>query len=140
MSESTNCRYCGIPVLWQVSKAGRKYLAQSVQITNEDGRHIKTIYPAHQCKATPEERANVDAQLRAANESALANGVIMKGQTVVVYKGRKVPIGTTGIVTWVAHEQDGYGVTKIRIALENGEAHYLNIENVRAANETKAAS
>ena len=135
-----HCRYCGRPTEWLISKAGHRYLAEAAPIFNEDGRQIKTIYPAHRCRVTDDERAEIDEQNRLDREARIARGEIMKGQTVIVHKGRKVPVGTTGIVTWVATEPNRYDVMQIRIALENGDAIYLNRDNVRALNTQENAS
>lgn len=43
-----------------------------------------------------------------------------KGRMVKVFKGRKVPIGTTGFVFWTGF--DGYGNLKIGIATSNRKA------------------
>lgn len=126
------CRYCGRPVEWCTSKAGNRYLAEAAAIYNEDGRHIKTIYPAHQCQATPEERAAVDQAQQAATAEALAKGEIIVGQQVVVAKGRKVPVGTTGTVVWVARFEDGYGVIKAKVEQADGTVFSTNIKNLAA--------
>lgn len=129
---TTNCRYCGRPVEWLTSKAGKRYLAEAAPIYNEDGRHIKTIYPAHQCQATPEERAAVDQAQQAAKAEALANGEIVVGQKVVVAKGRKYPIGTLGTVVWVARFEDAYGVIKAKVEQADGTTFSINIKNLAA--------
>ena len=118
MNRGTNCRYCGREVEWLVSKAGKKYLAETAPIYNEDGRQIKTIYPAHRCQVTPEQRA------------AIESGERVKGQTVVVAKGRKFPIGTEGTITWIASHEDGFGVIKVRVQKNDGEQFYINIKNL----------
>jgi hypothetical protein len=51
----------------------------------------------------------------------------------VIFKGRKYPIGTTGIVDWVAREADQYGVTKVRVVLNDGTKIYVNRENLKVA-------
>lgn len=129
----TNCRYCGNPVVWSISKAGKRYLANEHRIYNEDGRHIKTIHPAHRCPATAEQKAAIDAQREAEHQQALQNGEIVLGQRVVVAKGRKYPIGTIGTVDWIARHEDKFGVFKVRMVLEDGTRIYVNRENIKAA-------
>ena len=136
MTKPHPCRYCGRTVEWRVSKTGNRYLAEELPIYNEDGRHIKTILPAHECRATEEEKQAV----RNAEAERIQAGALVKGQTVIVHKGRKVPVGTIGTITWIAGEPDGYGVTKIRIVDANNDAHFLNIENVRAYRLEEVAS
>ncbi len=134
----TSCRYCGREVEWLTSKAGKKYLAEAAPIYNEDGRHIKTVYPAHRCTASDEQRAEINRLEEERKAAALEAGEIVKGQRVVVVKGRKFPIGTQGTITWVAAEADGYGVVKVRIAGDNGETFYINKENIKATTKEEA--
>jgi hypothetical protein len=67
------------------------------------------------------------AALRA---SQLANGEIIKGQTVVVAKGRKVPKGTTGTITWIG--EDNYGKARVGIRTDDGETVFTAQDNVEA--------
>lgn len=136
MSQPQPCRYCGRIVEWRVSKAGKNYLAEELPIYNEDGRHIKTILPAHECRATEAEKQAV----RDREAELLEAGALVKGQIVIVHKGRKVPVGTIGTITWIAREADGYGVIKVRLVDANGDAHFLNIDNVRAHRVEEVAS
>lgn len=60
---------------------------------------------------------------------AIGTGEIVKGAPVEVFKGRKVPKGTIGTVTWM---QDGaYGV-RVGIRTADGTMHFTAITNVRA--------
>jgi hypothetical protein len=136
----TLCRYCGREVTWATSKAGKRYLAERRNIYNDDrSRVIKQILPVHVCshldgtEVTAEERRRIDERRQAENADALARGEIVVGQHVVIFKGRKYPIGTTGIVDWVAREADQYGVTKVRVVLNDGTKIYVNRENLRVA-------
>lgn len=67
------------------------------------------------------------AQERAA---ALASGEIVKDQTVVVVKGRKVPKGTTGRVFWIG--VDAYDKPKIGFLDAAGQKHWTAASNVQA--------
>lgn len=59
-------------------------------------------------------------------------------KTVRVFKGRKVPIGTKGIVFWVKrYDYSKYGdpwgiysTTKVGIRTESGDAYFTAIDNV----------
>jgi hypothetical protein len=60
----------------------------------------------------------------------IANGEIVVGQTIKVYRGRKVPQGTIGIVFWIAEEADNFGVYKIGFKDEAGVKYFCAINNV----------
>ena len=131
-SSNQKCRYCNAEVTWRVSKAGNRYLAVQAHIFGDDGRIIKYIYPAHQCTATPEEKAERNRQLAESKERAIQQGEIVVGQKITVVKGRKFPIGTTGVINWIAREADGYGVIKVRVVKEDGDTFYINQANIKA--------
>lgn len=135
-----DCRYCGRAVLWNESKAGKRYLAEPTPIFGEEGNRIKTIYPSHKCPASAEEKQAVDAQIKVNHEAEIERGEVVKGQQVAIFKGRKYPVGTTGLVDWVAREADGFGVVKVRIVLDSGERIYVNRDNVRAAEHAATAA
>lgn len=139
MSDGT-CRYCGHEVVWRESRrTGKKYLAVRAEIRGETGRVIKTIYPAHVCKVSdPAERRAIDERRDADKIAAIERGEIVIGQTVVVHKGRKYPIGTTGVIEWIAREADGYGVIKVRIVTEAGDRLYVNQANIKPAIKEEA--
>lgn len=129
-----DCRYCGIEVEWRESKAGKRYLANRVEIRGETGRTIKSIYPAHVCKVADQaERDAIDERIKAEKEAALERGEIMIGQEMIVFKGRKYPIGTKGKITWIAQKEDQFGVIKVRLLLESGEQIYINKANIQVA-------
>lgn len=52
-----------------------------------------------------------------------------KGQRVIVARGRKVPIGTTGSISWIG---DGYrrGTTRLGITTDAGDRVYTDAANV----------
>lgn len=131
MSESSVvCSKClERDLVWRVSKAGNRYLAASTEIRGEGGRIIKIIYPAHQCSTDIEliEIRKQEAQ------ALIDSGAIVKGQRIVVIKGRKIKIGTEGIVFWVASEPDGYGVIKVGFVDDEGVKQYINKANIQAA-------
>lgn len=53
----------------------------------------------------------------------LAGGELVKGATVKVVKGRKVPKGTVGVVFWMG--ESGYGKTRLGIRDAAGETHWV---------------
>lgn len=86
-------------------------------------RKIVCWHGTHRCD--PERAA-----LYAANQAEkVADGIIVKGCTVEVFKGRKIPIGTTGTVFWKGI--DGYGKKKIGIRTKTNETIFLAESNCR---------
>ena len=130
-----NCNKCGCECFWDTNRNGKRYLARKVVREYSEGTAGWKM--PHYCQATPEEAAEYQALIKrerdehdARNAQLIANGEIVYGQTVKVYRGRKVPQGTIGIVFWVAEEADVYGVFKIGIKTEDGVKHFLNMSNV----------
>lgn len=126
----TNCKYCGRVVEWRKNKTGKNYLAEASPIYNENGRHIKTIWPAHRCTVDAAERSAIDEQAKRDKDAAIERGEIVVGQHVVVAKGRKYPIGTAGVITWIAREVDQFGVIKARVQTVDGAQFYINRANL----------
>jgi len=130
-----NCRYCGREVIWTTSKAGKRYLAEPTSIIGEEGfRVIKTIYPAHRCPVTAEERKRIDADMQREHQAAVDRGEIVRGQIVEIVKGRKYPLGTIGYIDWIAQEEV-FNVIKIRMELASGDKIYVNRANVEVVHE-----
>jgi hypothetical protein len=69
----------------------------------------------------------------AEHKSYLADqGVILKGMHVVVVKGRKVPLGTAGVVKWTG--VDSYDTPRVGLAVEGTEKLvYTATANVKVA-------
>jgi hypothetical protein len=110
-------------------------LAQRAEQEYEGG--TGTWKMPHYCTATPEQAAEYQADLQRRKDDAvrkkeldLANGEIMVGQIVKVYRGRKVPQGTIGIVFWISEEEDAFGCYKIGIKDEAGIKHFTAFNNV----------
>lgn len=135
MSRMVSCKRCGCECFWDTNRHGKKYLAVKM-IQEYDGGTGSWKQP-HYCQATDEQAAEYQAGLQrlideeaARNEIALANGEIVVGQIVKVYRGRKVPQGTIGTVFWIAEEEDAFGCYKIGIKDEAGNKHFTAINNV----------
>lgn len=125
------CRGCGEEVFFDVNRNGVRYLAERAGQVYEGGVGRWKQPHRHTAEAVARwEEITRQAQERLAQ--AIANGEIVKGQTVEVFKGRKVPKGTVGVVFWVAPEEDGYGVVKVGFTTAEGVKHFTNIANVRA--------
>jgi hypothetical protein len=135
MSKLVSCNKCGCECYWDTNRNGKRYLAQRNEQEYEGG--TGTWKSPHYCQATDEEAAAYQAMLEARKQQLLniqaeqiANGEIVVGQTVKVYRGRKVPQGTIGIVFWVAEEEDAFGCYKIGLKDEAGDKHFTSITNV----------
>lgn len=132
MGSDYNCGKCGNRVVKAMSKAGKTYVANYEIWRGDQYNTTRWIPSGHQCF----EADVVRYQERIAY--ALANGEIVKGQDVIVIRGRKVPKGTEGKVFWVG-EKDFYGVQSVGIA--NGEdkwfvnIDYLQVKNVIVESE-----
>lgn len=124
------CNKCGDPVHFAVNQKGKRYLAIVSLDTGELGKMW------HECSAAMIPLyAAVLAEREEARAAAVAKGEIAKGQTVEVFKGRKVPVGTTGVIFWVADAFDGAGITRVGFKTEAGEPHFTDVANVRAIKE-----
>ena len=139
--QKTLCNKCGSQCYWDTNRNGKRYLAQDMEQEYEGG--TGGWKQPHYCAATPELAAEYQAILQRQKDAAviqhaadIANGEIVKGQTVVVVKGRKFAKGLTGLVFWVAEEADAYEVIKIGMTTEAGEKIYINIDNVASATST----
>ncbi len=121
------CRECGKYVEWHTTKAGKRYLAQPWEWAC-DG-HYKMIYPVHRCEPNPQWKEAAAAAELLYVAGAQKEGVIRKGVTVEVIKGRKIPIGTRGVAFWVG--EGGYG-ERVGMMVE-GEKVYTALTNVKAA-------
>lgn len=132
---NVHCNKCGAECFWDTNRNGKRYLAQNVEKEYDDG--IGSWKMPHYCQATPEEAVKYQAELQRQRDDensrkllALAEGEIVVGQTVKVYRGRKVPQGTIGIVFWIADESDDFGTYKIGIKSVDGTKHFVAINNV----------
>jgi len=131
----TRCNKCGCECFWDTNRNGKRYLAQRNERDYEGG--TGTWKSPHYCTATPEQAAEYQAELKRQKDKelhqkaeAIANGEIVVGQTVKVYRGRKVPQGTIGIVFWISEEEDRFGCYKIGIKDEAGVKHFTAFNNV----------
>jgi len=131
------CRDCGKQVAWRTSKKGKRYLAQRAvwrigsDSSYNGGTHEKSWWPVHECTPDPAWRDRAAAQEAERIERATAAGLIEKGVRVEVYKGRKVPVGTTGVVFWVADDEDGYGRVRAGFTTDSGDKVFVDSANLR---------
>lgn len=138
MNKYFNCRDCGAEVYWDTNRHGVRYLAEKAGRDYEDGV-ARWKQPHRHTEERVARFAEVKRLEAERHAQAIANGEVVKGQTVEVFKGRKVPKGTVGEVFWVAFEPDHYGVVKVGLKTAEGVKHFTNIENVRAKVEALSA-
>lgn len=127
------CRDCGKPVAWRTTKAGNRYLAQPKAWDGEKMHAQRTYWPAHTCTPDPAWRDRAAAAEAERIVKATEAGRIERGCTVTVIKGRKVAHGTSGVVFWVAADEDAYGVIKCGFTTADGDKVFINIANLELA-------
>ena len=133
---SHNCNKCGARVVKAITNAGKTYTA-NVNIWRGDMGGGKTILSGHQCHAKDVENWSALRQI------ALDEGQLIFGQEVVTVKGRKVAVGTTGVIFWTEIDNGfAYGdgkVTRVGFKDAQGNAHFTAATNVVATNQLKEA-
>ena len=135
MRKIVGCKRCGAECFWDTNRHGKKYLAEINEQQYEGG--TGRWKQPHYCQATDAEALEYQESLQRLkddeirlNEIALENGEIVVGQIVKVYRGRKVPLGTIGIVFWLSEEADAFGCYKIGFKDDAGNKHFTAINNV----------
>ena len=133
LGSKTSCRKCGAECFKQRSKKGFDYLGEARSIGYEDGTwSSKKI--GHRCDPLKIEIHQAFlVESAAQNVLDVAAGEIVKGQQVVVVKGRSVKKGTAGLVFWVAPEPNSYGITKVGFKTVEGEAYFTDEKNLKVA-------
>ena len=131
VESSKPCSKCGQTVVRCKSKYGNIYIADIEIVTSQYADYNargKAIYPAHNCN----EHEIAQYQIKIARE--LAEGAIVKGQKVVVVKGRKVAKGTEGEIFWLGYETwNGESILKrVGIVTAVGEKLFVSSEYVEA--------
>lgn len=120
-------------------------------VAEEDGTFTERLtwtsawggeWPSVQVSASPELKAAYEAHLAAQDRLARAQRVV-KGDTVVVVRGRKIAKGTQGVVFWVGEKRWGHTVTKRVGFMADGcefftDAH--NVENIDLAAARQAVA
>jgi hypothetical protein len=131
VESSKPCFKCGRTVVKCESKSGKIYVA-SIEIVSSQyadySARGKAIYPVHEC----DEKEVVKYQELLKRQ--LAEGQIVKGQKVVVVKGRKVAKGTQGEIFWLGYETwNGESILKrVGIVTTLGEKLFVSSEYVEA--------
>jgi hypothetical protein len=131
VESSKPCSKCGRTVVKCESKSGKIYVA-SIEIVSSQyadySARGKAIYPVHEC----DEKEIVKYQELLKRQ--LAEGQIVKGQKVVVVKGRKVAKGTQGEIFWLGYETwNGESILKrVGLITAVGEKLFVSSEYVEA--------
>lgn len=123
----TNCNKCGKTV-GKDNGTGRLYAVSYGR--GESGFE----YTAAVCwKAHTHTDVEVEAwtiYMASVATAAHAEGKVIKGDTVEVYKGRKVPVGTTGIIRWMG--KDGYDNERVGLSIPGEDKLiYTALSNIR---------
>ena len=131
IESSKPCFKCGRTVVKCESKGGKIYVASVEIVSSQYADYTargKAIYPVHEC----DEKEIVKYQELLKRQ--LAEGQIVKGQKVVVVKGRKVAKGTEGEIFWLGYETwNGESVlTRVGITVASGEKVFVSSEYVEA--------
>ena len=134
MTKYVTCRNCGEDqCFWDTNRNGNRYLAINSEWEGSYGGKKLIKVPHICCPVRTRDYQTYLAAKAVETEAAVENGEIVKGQTIEVCKGRKIPVGTVGIIFWIADAADRYGVIKVGFTTTAGEKHFTNIENVRVA-------
>lgn len=101
------------------------------------------------CQRTPDQLYELETALWIRDSWAAAKFInrfrTFNHKIVRVVKGRKVPIGTTGRVTWMgiwrySKGPDTWGlstVVRVRITTEDGEKYFTDVKNVELVKEDR---
>jgi hypothetical protein len=116
----TNCKKCGAYVARR--EDGKVFGVQRYTTEYGNERFNFSCYTrSHSCNP---ERVE---EFQAAVQRSIAAGEMVPGQQVVVARGRKVPQGTTGKITWVGENEWG---PRARVQPESGEAFFIPTKNL----------
>lgn len=123
-----HCDACGELVV-RVEKEGRRPYLVPAGSTSGGMGIAYWCWRRHECDPAIVERRSAERAER------LASGSVEKGATVEVVKGRKVPLGTVGVVRWIG--EDAYGTAKVGLAVEGQERLVYTAKSNVEAKEAK---
>lgn len=105
-----------------------KVLSITVQHTDSgDSRRRPVCWAPHQCNPYRRAQRAIEAA------AALADGKLVKGQTVIVVKGRKVAKGTVGVIRWIGEDRYNEGAQRFGLKVEGQDKLvYIAEANVAA--------
>lgn len=121
--KSSKCKRCGRPVARRDD--GKTF---DVRTYHTRGGYERTTYacyaPTHRCDAH-EVKVYQEAIAR-----DLAEGKLIPGQVVIVARGRKIPKGIIGKITWTGESDFG---PRARVQPDLGEAFFIPLKNLDIA-------
>jgi len=125
--EINPCKRCGIPVVTVTSRrTGNDY---QVNISrSHSGYWFYMKHDVHEC--TEGAIHDHHAQRNAVRLFCKMNNLLEVGAPVVVSKGRKFPIGTEGVVIWLAEKEDQWGRFRAGVKKEDGEVMWIDSNNI----------
>jgi hypothetical protein len=116
----TNCKKCGTQVARR--EDGKMFTTRRYTTDHGTERFVYRCYESsHRCDPD-----RVQAYQEAVQRSISA-GQMVPGQQVVVARGRKIPTGITGKITWVGESEWG---ERARVQPESGEAFFIPTKNL----------
>ena len=123
-AKNSVCFRCGKSVVKLVNKAGKIYTVDSFIRVPESGRAYDTFAcwgGFHSCdEELVELKKREDEIAREVVEHQLAEGAIVKNQTVVVVSNRsKISFGTVATIKWVG--ADDFGNERVGLSIEGEE-------------------
>ena len=115
-----SCKRCGRMVSRR--EDGKIFAVRSYTTEYGNERFNFSCYaPSHKCDP---EQVRLYQEARARD---IAAGKMVPGQSVIVARGRKVPKGITGTITWVGENQWGQSA---RVQPEGGDAFFIPTKNL----------
>jgi hypothetical protein len=120
--QEVNTIYVGCPEMM----GNQSYIAAIVDATDE----VKV--KAEKYRKQQEEKRLIEERKREEERKQKELYTPSKGKTISVFKGRKVSIGTEGIVFWVGN--DRFGNTSVGFKDKEGKTFWSNIKNVKVIN------
>ena len=125
-ADRATCDGCGVHVALHIPESGNWQDQRVHDVTvSMEGRWSYVCWKnVHMCNEDTAKR------YQASKAARIADGEIIKGATVTVVRGRKVPIGTTGVVVWVG--QDAYGKGRIGLRVDS-QTLWIASSNVEVA-------
>jgi hypothetical protein len=126
----TNCKRCGIEIVWATSSKSDKKYPVNVETGYLDQRYYNKRN-AHDCSEADIMRQGdrMAWEIEQAMEQE-RKGIVCKWADVEIVRGRKFPIGTRGTVRAMMSQPDAYGAIKAKVAIDNaaGETEFIWVD------------
>ncbi|AGI12304.1 hypothetical protein FF47_35 [Mycobacterium phage FF47] len=119
-AKEQNCKRCGRKVARRAD--GKVFDTRDYYTEAGNPRHVYSCwFPQHRCDEKDIELYQ-DAKAR-----SIAAGELIVGQKVIVARGRKIPKGITGEITWLGASDFGM---RARVQPDEGEAFFIALKNL----------